>query len=283
MCGRYVMARAAGDLVAQGGAEPDEELVLRENWNVAPTAEVPILVAHAGDSGAGAPGAGGDGAGATRRIHVARWGLVPPWAKELSVGSRAFNARSETVAQKPTFRAAVRARRCAVPVEGYYEWKAPEPGQKGADGKAAKKQPFYVHPAGGGDGEGPVIWFAGLYEWWKDPEAEARGEDPWVLSCSILTCASPDPEDDDGTLASLGRLHDRLPVPLDGETMQAWLEPVKLGSAEEAEDLVSRVVERAESVSSGWELRPVGTAVGNVRNNGPELVRPQGGVQERLV
>ncbi|XNZ01044.1 SOS response-associated peptidase [Micrococcus luteus] len=272
MCGRYVMARATSDLVARGGAEPDEELVLRVSWNVAPTAEVPILVAHAGEDGE-----------VTRRIHVARWGLVPPWAKELSVGSRAFNARSETVAQKPTFRSAVRARRCAVPVEGYYEWKAPEPGQKGADGRAAKKQPFYVHPAGGGDGEGPVIWFAGLYEWWKDPEAEARGEDPWVLSCSILTCASPDPRDDDGTLASLGALHDRLPVPLDEEMTAAWLEPVKLGSAEEAEDLVARVVERAESVASGWELRPVGTAVGNVRNNGPELIEPQGGVQERLV
>ncbi|TFI07860.1 SOS response-associated peptidase, partial [Thiopseudomonas sp. 4R-3cl] len=121
MCGRYVMARATSDLVALGDAETNEELVLRQSWNVAPTAEVPILVAHADDGGAGV----------TRRIHVARWGLVPPWAKGLSVGSRAFNARSETVASKPTFRAAVRARRCAVPVEGYYEWKTPEPGAKG--------------------------------------------------------------------------------------------------------------------------------------------------------
>ena len=136
MCGRYVMARATSDLVALGDAETNEELVLRQSWNVAPTAEVPILVAHADDGGAGV----------TRRIHVARWGLVPPWAKGLSVGSRAFNARSETVASKPTFRAAVRARRCAVPVEGYYEWKTPEPGAKGPDGRAAKKQPYYVHP-----------------------------------------------------------------------------------------------------------------------------------------
>lgn len=273
MCGRYVMARAAGDLVAQGGAVPDEELVIGPNWNVAPTAEVPVLVAHPG----------GHGAAPTRRIHIARWGLVPPWAKDLSVGSRAFNARSETVAQKPTFRAAVRARRCAVPVQGYYEWKAPDLGQRGADGKAATKQPFYIHPAGGGDGEGPLIWFAGLYEWWKDPEAAVRGEDPWVLSCSILTCASPDPGHDAGTLAALGRLHDRLPVPLDEETMAAWLEPVKFDSTEEAEGLVGRVVERAWSVASGWQLRPVGTAVGNVRNNGPELVRPRGGVQDRLL
>jgi len=116
MCGRYVMARATSDLVALGDAETNEDLVLRQSWNVAPTAEVPILVAHVDDVGAGGSRGGDGGAGVTRRIHVARWGLVPPWAKELSVGSRAFNARSETVASKPTFRAAVRARRCAVPV-----------------------------------------------------------------------------------------------------------------------------------------------------------------------
>ncbi|MCT2066726.1 SOS response-associated peptidase [Micrococcus luteus] len=263
MCGRYVMARATSDLVALGDAETNEELVLRQSWNVAPTAEVPILVAHADDGGAGV----------TRRIHVARWGLVSPWAKGLSVGSRAFNARSETVASKPTFRAAVRARRCAVPVEGYYEWKTPEPGAKGPDGRAAKKQPYYVHPAGAGDGEGPVIWFAGLYEWWQDPEAKAAGEDAWVLSTTILTMAAPDADDDDPVLAALGRLHDRLPVPMDAETMGRWLAPDTLGSAEEADTLVGQVCAGAYDVAAGWSLRPVGGAVGNVRNNGPELTQ----------
>ena len=102
------MARAAGDLVALGGGElPDEGLELRPNWNVAPTADVPILVERVLE------GADAGGGGTVRReLHVARWGLVPPWAKELVVGSRAFNARSETVTSKPTFRSAVRARRC---------------------------------------------------------------------------------------------------------------------------------------------------------------------------
>ncbi len=268
MCGRYVMARATSDLVALGDAETNEDLVLRQSWNVAPTAEVPILVAHADGVGVGGPGGGDGGAGVTRRIHVARWGLVPPWAKELSVGSRAFNARSETVASKPTFRAAVRARRCAVPVEGYYEWKTPEPGAKGPDGRIAKKQPYYVHPAGAGDGEGPVIWFAGLYEWWQDPEAKAAGEDAWVLSTTILTMAAPDADDDDPVLAALGQLHDRLPVPMDAETMDRWLAPDTLGSAEEADALVGQVCAGAYDVAAGWSLRPVGGAVGTSGTTG---------------
>lgn len=266
------MARAAGDLVALGGGElPDERLELRRSWNVAPTSDVPILLEREAD-------------GAVRReLHVARWGLVPSWAKGLAVGSRAFNARSETVASKPTFRAAVRARRCAVPVEGYYEWKAPAPGAKGPDGKAAKKQPYYVHPAGAGDGEGPVIWFAGLYEWWQDPEAEAAGRDPWVLSTTILTMAAPDADDEDEVLGSLGDLHDRLPVPLDAETMDAWLTPGRLGSAEEADALVGQVCAGAYDVAAGWVLRPVGTAVGNVRNDGPELIQAEEPAQGTLL
>ena len=266
------MARAAGDLVALSGGElPDESLEVRPNWNVAPTSDVPILLEREADGGV------------RRELHVARWGLVPPWAKELAVGSRAFNARSETVASKPTFRAAVRSRRCAVPVEGYYEWKAPEPGAKGPDGRAAKKQPFYVHPAGGGDGEGPVIWFAGLYEWWQDPEAKAAGEDAWVLSTTILTMAAPDADDEEAVLAELGALHDRLPVPMDAETMDRWLAPGKLGSAEEADALVGEVCAGAYEVATGWSLRPVGSAVGSVRNNGPELIRERGEQQGTLL
>lgn len=265
------MARASGDLVALGGGLlPEEGLELRPNWNVAPTADVPILLER-------------EDAGVVRReLHVARWGLVPTWAKELSVGSRAFNARSETVTSKPTFRSAVRARRCAVPVEGYYEWKAPEPGSTGPDGKAAVKQPFYVHPAGGGDGEGPVIWFAGLYEWWKDAGAEARGDDPWVLSTTILTMPSP-ADDEPGVLGELADLHDRLPMPMGPAAMDSWLSPDKLGSADEAAALVDEMTAQAYDVARGWELRPVGRAVGNVRNNGPELIAPPAEVQDALL
>ena len=194
MCGRFVMARAVGDLVAETGAlPPEEELVLpAPNWNVPPTADVKVVLERAVEADQlpddGHPVLETGSPQVRREIHVARWGLVPIWAKDLSVGVRAFNARSETVTEKPTFRSAVRARRCAIPVDGYYEWLKPAAGEKGPDGKAAKKRPFYVHRPDGG-----MIFFAGLYEWWKDP-AVAEGEPgQWVLSCTILTGPSPSP------------------------------------------------------------------------------------------
>ena len=117
MCGRYVIARAAGDLMADVDAAPGEPFQgedldeLRANWNVAPTTEVPIVLERLDDGQV------------LRELHVARWGLVPSWAKEISVGARMFNARSETAAEKPSFRAAVKKRRCAIPANGYYEWR----------------------------------------------------------------------------------------------------------------------------------------------------------------
>ena len=263
------MARAIGDLVADSGAlEPDEELVLPPNWNVAPTVDVPVVLERAEPA---------SGMGTRREIHVARWGLVPPWAKDLSMGSRAFNARSETVTEKPTFRSAVRARRCAVPVDGYYEWLKPEDGAP----KSAKKRPFYVHPV-----DGTPIYFAGLYEWWKDGSVPEGDPARWLLSCTILTGPSPDATDVEAaraegvgqpgldTLEQLGGLHDRLPLPMDRDTLDAWLEPEKLSSADAAGALVDRVRRQAFRTASGWILDEVGTAVGNVRNNGPELIEP---------
>ncbi len=266
------MARAIGDLVAESGAvEPEEDLALRPNWNVAPTTDVAVVLERA------VPASGEEEEGGTRReVHVARWGLVPPWAKDVSVGARAFNARSETVTEKPTFRAAVRARRCAVPVEGYYEWLKPAAGAA----KGAGKRPFYVHPA-----DGSLIYFAGLYEWWKDEALPEDDPHRWLLSCTILTGPSPEAGTGDETLERLHDLHDRLPLPMDAETMDAWLEPERLPSAEAAGRLVDRVREQAYRTAAAWALDEVGPAVGNVRNNGPELIEPIGraGQQDTLV
>lgn len=266
------MARAIGDLVADAGAmDPDEELVIPPNWNVTPTTDVAVVLER------GTPASGTERSEVRREVHVARWGLVPPWAKDLSVGSRAFNARSETVTEKPTFRSAVKARRCAVPVDGYYEWLKPEAGAS----KSVRKRPFYVRPE-----DGSPIYFAGLYEWWKDESLPAEDPGRWLLSCTILTGPSPEAADIDvargdgmdesgiDTLEQLGGLHDRLPLPMDRDTMDAWLDPQKLSSAEAAGALVDRVRGQALRTAAGWALTEVGTAVGNVRNNGPELIEP---------
>lgn len=286
MCGRYVIARAAGDLMDALGIEvPDvdgaeatgEQLELRPDYNIAPTKDVPIvlerLIEASGQVSTGQTTAGQMPSGYRRELHVARWGLVPIWAKDLSFSSRAFNARSETVTSKPTFRSAVKARRCAIPVDGYYEWLAPEkPG--------GRKRPFFVHRK-----DGAPIVFAGLYEWWKDPNpqqdsasheaadsgtGDTREENPWVLSCTMLTCASPS-ADSVGTAGELGRLHDRLPVPLGDEAaLSAWLDPQN----QDAAALVAEAVAHAYDSLGEWEMHEVDTAVGNVRNNGPELITP---------
>lgn len=256
MCGRYVIARAAGDLVDELDAHwPNEEETLRPNYNVAPTTDVPILLERLVDPATGEP-VKSDGEVA-RELHVARWGLLPIWAKDLSFSSRAFNARSETVLEKPTFRSSVKSRRCAVVADGYYEWRK--------DGSAKGKTPFYVAPL-----DGSLIRFAGLYDWWKDP-AVADGEPgQWVLSCTILTAAAPSP-DADGIEGELGRLHDRLPIALaDDDAVQAWLDPRDTQAA----PLVERVRAQAFEAVSGWGMHPVGAAVGNVRNNSPELIEP---------
>ncbi|WP_082634214.1 SOS response-associated peptidase [Arthrobacter alpinus] len=236
MCGRYVIARAVGDLVAELEAEAENSLELRASFNVAPTADVPIVLERLIEGAL------------HRQVHVAKWGLVPGWAKDPAVGVRAFNARSETVLEKPTFRAAVKARRCGVPVQGYYEWK------KSPDGLS--KQPYFVHSP-----DGSLIVFAGLYEWWKDPAKPEGAPDQWLLSTTILTMASPA----EGELATL---HDRLPVPLGTEALAKWLDPENKAPAA----LLEAALAEAWTLAAEWVLDPVSAAVGNVRNNGPELI-----------
>lgn len=266
MCGRYVMARALGDLVAQSGAiEPEETIELRANWNVAPTTDVPVVLERSKPDPTQESHTDTSGDAGRREVHVARWGLVPLWAKDLSVGVRAFNARSETVTEKPTFRAAVKARRCAVPADGYYEWLKPAPGAP----KGARKRPFYIRPA-----DGSLIFFAGLYEWWKDPAAAEDDPEKWLLSCTILTGPSPEAGTGDDTLDQLAGLHDRLPLPMNAETMDAWLDPQKLDTPDAAAALVDQVRAQANQTASAWTLDEVDPAVGNVRNNGPELIEP---------
>lgn len=268
MCGRYVMALRAGDLGDVLDAEVPEPERLRVSYNIAPTSTVPILVERYDEDTAE------EHRGLRREVHPARWGLLPHWAKEASFSAKTFNARSETAAEKPSFRAAVRRRRCAVPAQGYYEWRKASDPQTGRP----VRRPFYISPA-----DGSLILFAGLYEWWRDPRLTAEGDPaPWVLSTTILTGASPDPDDDrdeysdqdrDGVLGELADLHDRLPLALDAESLGRWIDPEPWSgehAAAEAAGLRSTGLRCARE----WTLHEVDRAVGDVRHDSPELIAP---------
>ena len=169
-----------------------------------------------------------------RELTVLRWGLVPSWAKHAKGAARLINARAETVADKPAFRSAFARRRCLLPADGYYEWK-PE---------GAGKQPFYLTSR-----DRTPLAMAGLYEHWRGPEGD------WLSTCTVLTTSAPD---------ELGEIHDRAPLLVPRSAWATWLDP---GVSEPGDLLVPGV----PGVLDAW---PVGKAVGNVRNDGPELVQP---------
>jgi putative SOS response-associated peptidase YedK len=178
-----------------------------------------------------------------RELHTARWGLVPSWSKDAKGAARMINARSETVTEKPAFKKAAGARRCVVPALGYYEWQQ--------DGAA--KVPWFLH-----DPDERPLAFAGLYAWWRDPAKADDDPDRWLLTCTIITQAATD---------LLGQIHDRTPVLLTPEARGPWLD-CSDGDPATAARLIGSLPEA--------RLAPyvVGTAVGNVRNNGPQLIAP---------
>ncbi|MFT4213300.1 MAG: SOS response-associated peptidase [Microbacterium sp.] len=234
MCGRFVVARSGPELASVLRVDIEGDELPAPSFNVAPTARVAIVL----DSAKTEP--------PTRRLEAARWGLVPRWAKDVSLGARAFNARAETVRVKPMFREALVSRRAVVPASGYYEWKT--------DG--GLKTPFYIHPPD----DAPML-FAGLYEWWKDPSKENVDPTRWLLSFTILTRGAT------GVLASI---HDRMPLLLDPDSAQAWLDP----AAQNVGDVLDATVDAAPALVDALAMHEVDRAVGDVRNDSPALVAP---------
>jgi len=243
MCGRYATTRTPDALADEFGARIADSggtsrwhagsgqrgiVELEPDYNVAPTKPAPIVIER--------PAAGDRPGG--REVLAAQWGLVPSWAKDPKIGSRMINARSETVAEKPSFAKAFAKRRAIVPADGFFEW---YPGEK--------KQPFYITPK-----DGSVLAMAGLYEFWKSgPDAGG-----WLITFTILTTSAAD---------DLGHLHDRAPMMLVGPEIDAWLDPAPMTAADRIGLLVPAVPGRLDA----W---PVSTAVNNHRNNGPELIEP---------
>ena len=208
---------------------------VRPRYNIAPTVTVPVVRLEPKV----AP------SGAARQIEPMRWGLVPSWAKDVSVGSRMFNARAESLSDKAAFRTALAKRRCLIPASGYYEWKAL--GKAAGAGKGRSKvvkQPYFMTPE-----DGSVMAFAGLWEYWRPAEG-----DP-VVSMTIITTDAVGP---------LLDIHDRMPLILPASEWGAWLDP--------RVDPGPMLAPPAERLVSALELRPVGAAVGNVANDDPGLV-----------
>ncbi|AUG29751.1 MULTISPECIES: SOS response-associated peptidase [Microbacterium] len=234
MCGRFVVGSSGSELVGVLRVDVIGDDLPAPSYNVAPTDRVAIVL----DSAKTEP--------PTRRLEAARWGLVPSWSKDPGIGAKAINARAEEVEDKPMFRQALIARRAIVPASGYYEWKTED----------GVKTPYYIHPAGD-----EPLFFAGLYEWWKDPAKAPDDPTRWMLSFTVMTR---------GAVGQLGSIHDRMPLFIDADYADVWLDP----TTENVGDLLDATIDASPVLVDGLMMRQVGREVGNVRNNGPELIEP---------
>jgi putative SOS response-associated peptidase YedK len=227
MCGRVALfsppARLARllDAALAAGIEPEGH----PSWNVGPLRRLYGVNEH-------------DGA---RILDRYRWGLVPSWSKDPSIANRLFNARGETVAEKPSFRSAFAKRPCVIPVDGFYEWDH-RPGRH--------KQPHYFTRS-----DGQPILLAGLYERWHDPSTP---DAPALQTCTVITTT---PSDD------MEELHDRMPVILAVPDVETWLN-VSVHDPDERAQLLR------PAPSGTLSHYGVDAAVGSVRNDGPELINP---------
>ena len=223
MCGRFVQYSPLQTIqqILDVGTVSFEVI---PNYNVAPTQKIITVIKHNNEN----------------KLEKLHWGLVPFWAKDISIGSRMINARAETVAEKPSFRNAFRKRRCLIPADGFYEWK----GEKG------NKQPYYVSIP-----SGEPFSFAGLWETWTDKET---GEESVYKSCTIITTAASE---------SIREIHHRMPAILDPEFHEKWLNA-------EIQDPKALQVIINDGIIHNMSFYPVSKLVNSVKNNHPNCIKP---------
>jgi putative SOS response-associated peptidase YedK len=217
MCGRYTLSTPAGRLAEE--FQLDSTVEIPPSYNVAPTQQVAAVLEDEGG----------------RCLEMLRWGLVPSWADDPEIGARMINARSETAAEKPSFRRAFRGRRCLIPADGFYEWKRENGG----------KQPYYFRMQ-----DGRPFAFAGLWESWE------KGDGNW-RTCAILTTRAN---------SVLEEIHDRMPVILPRDAYNAWLDPNA-----EKEELGELMLPYP---GADLETYPVSRFVNSPRNNDERCIEP---------
>ena len=190
MCGRYALTTPPEILAKLFGVS--KAPAMKPRYNIAPTQDVPIIRVNSSGE---------------RVCEIVKWGLVPSWAKDPSIGSKMINARADSAAQKPAFRSAMRKRRCLVPADGFFEWKklVSDSASMKKSGRQPAKQPLYIHRA-----DGRPMAFAGLYEQWSGNDEVNR-----LRTCVILTTAPND---------LMKTIHDRMPVILDESEYEGWLD-----------------------------------------------------------
>lgn len=235
MCGRYVSVKADEDLTREFDVEEVVGEPLAPSWNVAPTDPVRVVMQR--------HPTGDRDAAPVRQLRTVQWGLLPNWSKSRSGGAKMINARSETVASKPAFKSAAARRRCLAPSIGYFEWQH--------DG--GRKTPYFLHAPGE-----QTLAMAALYEVWHDDALPEDDPNRWVWTSTIITRQATD---------ALGEIHDRCPVLVPPEMWQQWLD-----CSEDDPAVAERLLKNMPEPH--LQPREVSKAVGNVRNNGPELIQP---------
>jgi putative SOS response-associated peptidase YedK len=218
MCGRFTLKATIELTEALFGAPVPENFVPR--YNIAPTQNVLVLLAE------GPP-----------RLESFRWGLIPSWAKDEKIGNKLINARAETIFEKPSFRSAIKSRRCLVIADGYYEWQQTELGKRPMYIRMKSQEPF---------------GFAGLWESWNSPDGQT------IKSCTLITT---EPNE------LMKKIHTRMPVILPKKTQDIWFDP-KLKTKAELESVLTPYA------SDEMEAYEVSRLVNAPTNDRPECVKP---------
>lgn len=219
MCGRFTLRKPAERIARE--FQLAEVPAIEARYNIAPTQNI-LAIRHSPDGS---------------EAVTLKWGLIPSWAKDASIGAKLINARSETIEEKPSFREAFKRKRAIIPADGFYEW--------GRTGN--KKQPFYFHFK-----DDRLFGFAGLWEKWRTPDGES------LETCSILTTEANE---------ALSAIHQRMPVILHPDTYDLWLD-----EDERKQDLRKELLRPFPA--SEMASYPVSPAINSPQHQGEELVQP---------